>query len=48
MNARILINLVLQHYFIDVWWVMQLTKRKYEYLNCNINVWEVYTGFHLK
>lgn len=41
MNARISINFVLQHYFIDTWWVIKLTKKKHEYLSCNIYVWEV-------
>ena len=43
MNAKILINFVLRHYFIDVWWVIKLTKNKHEYLSCNVNVWEVNT-----
>lgn len=34
---------VLQNYFICLWWVIQLTKRKHEYQNCSINVWEVNT-----
>jgi len=43
MNARTLISFVLQHYFIDMWVVIKLTKRKHIYLNCNIHVWEVNT-----